>query len=73
MRPDKDIETDPDQLVEGEEAVLLLPVQGLGQLHCPLLTVLLARVHDILAKSNFYIRPFPTYLLKGTVQRDGRG
>ncbi len=50
MGPDKHVETDPDELVEGEEAILLAPVQRLGQLHRPLLTVLLARVHDVLNK-----------------------
>ena len=46
----KDVETDADQLVEGEEAILLAPVQRLGQLHRPLLPVLLARIHDVLEK-----------------------
>ncbi len=50
MGAHKHVETDPDELVEGEEAILLAPVQRLGQLHRPLLTVLLARVHDVLHK-----------------------
>ena len=50
--PDKNVEADPNQLVEGEQAILLAPVQGLGQLHRPLLPVLLARVHNVLAEEN---------------------
>ena len=47
--PDEDVEADPDQLVEGEEAEgARLLVQSLAQLQRPLLGVLLARVHDVL-------------------------
>lgn len=50
--PHKDVEADPHQLVEGEQAIFLISVQGLAQLHSPLLPVLLARVDNILGRKK---------------------
>ena len=48
LRPDKNIETDPDQLVERDHAVTLVPRQSLAQFQRPLLSILLAGVHNVL-------------------------
>ena len=48
LRSYKDIETDPDQLVESDHAVTLVPGQSLAQFQRPLLSILFTCIHNIL-------------------------